>query len=181
MRKISPLSSAAITTLYFPYIVKGKEITDIKIVPIDSPLEIINAMANPYVDIIGHINQYTPDNFDWAPIIRNAKKTNTIIEVNMNFFPDPNILALIARENVPITLGLDFHSFAGLEINKSKIDMGDETDFYYSPKLSILKQHVRKMRLLKQAGIELSQVINLKDFDKFIALFRIEKYEREYC
>ena len=42
MRKISPLSSAAITTLYFPHIVKGKEITDIKIVPIDSPLEIIS-------------------------------------------------------------------------------------------------------------------------------------------
>ena len=79
----------------------------------------INAMKNPYINIIGH-----PDDgrmpIDYEALVKAAKETNTVLEVNnsslhpLSFRPNAKenykkMLKLCEEYQVPITTGTDAH------------------------------------------------------------------------
>lgn len=79
----------------------------------------INAMKNPYITIIGHPGapEYP---FDIYSFVREAKNTNTVIEINnASLLPDSirygsepiilNLLKECKKQSVPIILGSDAH------------------------------------------------------------------------
>ncbi len=138
---------------------------------------IIAAMKNPHVDVIGHISRYAPGGVDWRKLLMVAGSTKTIIEVNFDSMPDDELLDMLAACQLPIALGIDFHSFANLLKN------GDdatriEAESFRGPEFSLVKSGVLIARHLRQHGILPQQAINLLGYSQFISLLRKAKHER---
>ncbi|SEP97970.1 putative hydrolase [Lachnospiraceae bacterium RM5] len=99
----------------------------------------IKAMENPYVDIIGH-----PDDgrleVDYEEFVKNAKRTNTLIEVN-NSSLNPNgfrvntvqnsmtILKLCEKYGVSIVIGSDAHRREDIAGCERSLDVIMKTNF----------------------------------------------------
>ena len=99
----------------------------------------INAIMNPYVDIIGH-----PDDgrfpMDLEKVVHYAKKYKTLLEVNNNSLKpggsrvgaDKNVREMLTyckKLNVPVILNSDAHVFSDVGRNDYSLPLVKEMDF----------------------------------------------------
>jgi putative hydrolase len=99
----------------------------------------INAIMNPYVDIIGH-----PDDgrfpMDLEKVVHYAKKYKTLLEVNNNSLKpggsrvgaDKNVREMLTyckKLNVPVILNSDAHVFSDVGRNDYSLPLIKEMDF----------------------------------------------------
>ena len=139
---------------------------------------VLEALANPHVDVIGHIDRYAPGNVDWLKLMRRAKETKTIIEINIDSPPRLQILELMAKLELPLVLGTDFHSFNGW-VKKSNSETSDEEQV--TPLgMSLLKPVLSITKKLVGVGIMAEQIVNIKNYYQFIELLKTKKYERNF-
>lgn len=121
----------AIASLHVPCIAPGTRE--------ENTQAVINAMRNPWVDIIGHLGDPRYD-LDFAQVFEVAKETGTLIEVNnaslvpggFRFGSDKNIAKLLKMamaENVPVVLGSDAHFFTDIADFSSTTPLLEELQF----------------------------------------------------
>lgn len=160
---------------------------------------LISAMKNQNVDIIGHINNYVKKSIDWDLIFQVAEKTNTFIEINLNIPPSEKIIQIMSKYNILYTLGVDFHTFQGVknrsplnsevvvdfaeakQLAKSKTNRGEELKKEYINEplgFDVLKNLIKLMEKLEDNGIDMNRIVNTLSLDKFSELFKKPKNER---
>tara|TARA_Y100000310_G_C20581948_1_gene763465 strand:- start:435 stop:1223 length:789 start_codon:yes stop_codon:yes gene_type:complete len=127
------------------------------------------AMNNPHVDVIGHIDKYAPQKIDWEHILGVAKDTKTIIEINFETPPTREILSHIKRLQLPVTLGVDFHTFNGG-------NTADDLPLSYND----IKRVVQIVKQIATVGIEPKQIVNLRCSSDFINLLKTKKNDRRF-
>ena len=112
----------------------------------------VNAMKNPHVTILGH-----PDDMryplDYEALVKGAKETHTLIEVNSSSFHPLSsrkgareayqaILSICVRENVPIIMNSDAHCEADVGNHAAAIALLEELHF---PEELVINTDVRKL------------------------------------
>lgn len=145
--------------------------------PFEIESNLVSAMTNPHIDAIGHIDQYSAEGVDWRKIIRIARETSTIIEINLDRPPSDEILNLLAEYRNYVTLGLDFHSFSGFKKIGKKSDDTDQ-DILLQPGYNDIKRITTILKLLERTEISPSQVVNLKSYQEFINFLKTTKNDR---
>lgn len=118
---------------------------------------IIKCCENPLIHIIGHPDDGSYE-LDMERIVKSAKETGTILELNNNSIVfrknarenDKKMLVLCKQENVPIVIGSDAHAIGKVGENANAMELIHEVDFpkelilnYYPEKL---KEYLRKNR-----------------------------------
>lgn len=136
-------------------------------------------MRNRYVDVIGHIDKYAPQNVDWECILGIAKDTNTMIEVNFDSPPSQEILRLVKILQLPVTMGADFHTFNGW-LKSQEREEGIECAFNLPLSYQAVRQAILVTKQIVAAGIEPSQIVNLRNGTDFINLLKTEKNDRKF-
>lgn len=134
------------------------------------------AMRNPHVDVIGHIDRYAPQDVDWKRILRVAKDTNTMIEINFDSPPGQETLEHIKRLQLPVTLGVDFHTLS-VWLSQERDEDGVE-EAYKILGYRAIRRVVLVIKQVAGAGIGPNQIVNLRDRTDFINLLKIEKNDR---
>lgn len=120
----------------------------------------LNAMKNPYVNIIGH-----PDDgrypVDYEAIVKAAKQTHTLLEINNNSLRptgprkgtkenDTVMLNLCKKYNVPVIFGSDAHvaedigNFTMIESLVSELDFPEE--LIANRSYDVLKEYLGKKK-----------------------------------
>ncbi len=100
---------------------------------------VINAIKNPYVNIIGH-----PDDsripLDYAQVVAAAKEYHTLLEINNNSLTpggwrlnpqenDKTILRLCMEADIPVIIGSDAHTSAKVGCHDYAMALIDELSF----------------------------------------------------
>lgn len=118
---------------------------------------IIKCCENSLINIIGH-----PDDggypVDMERIVRAAKETNTLLELNDNSIVfrhnarenDKNMLILCKEQGVPIIIGSDAHAIGRVGANSNAMEIVKEVDFPMEQILNYdpdrLKKYVNKYK-----------------------------------
>lgn len=136
------------------------------------------AMRNPNVDVIGHLDKYAPQNVNWKQVLRKAKDTNTMIEINIDSPPNQEILRCIKVLELPTTLGVDFHTFNGW-LSQEQVE-GLEAAYITPLGHRVIRPAVLVVKQIIAAGIEPSQIVNLRNSTDFINLLKTEKNDRRF-
>ncbi len=139
----------------------------------------ILAMECADVDVIGHIDRGTSGDIDWRIIIEAAAKTKTVIEINTDTPPPLDIMCLLSELQVPVTIGLDFHTFSGL-YKQMGSDQLTEQNYHLPPAKYAVRNIMTILKSMRQAKIEIGQVVNLLSYRDLIKLLRTPKNERGF-
>lgn len=152
----------------------------------------LNAVDNPAISVLGHptralsklLNPITPK--DYRPLIEKMAKKKIAFEVNI--FKDlasegetltREVVKICVENQTPITLSLDFHDLREIPfLNGLLIDgeVSEETMTEFFEKNThvhyrIFRRLIKNIKILKQLGVDRSQVINAnnKQFDTWLA------------
>jgi len=160
---------------------------------------LISAMRNPNVDVIGHIDRYVNTHIDWDSVFRTAETTNTFIEIGFDISPAQEILRMMSKYKILYTLGLDFHTFQGLK-RRMPIDSEVITDFAEAKKIEksrtpegaelrreylresvgfgVLKKLIHLIKQLEANGISTDSIVNTLKLNDFLTLIKKPKRQR---
>ena len=136
------------------------------------------AFSNTNVDVVGHIDRYTPERVDWRRLLTAAKNTNTVVEINVDSPPRRKVLEILAELGSPLTIGTDFHDFKGW-IKERDVNT-EEVDLFQPVGQRIMKPVLKLLKEIINVGIAAKQIVNLKDSSQFIDLLKIRKNERQF-